>query len=513
MIKENRQKAEGQRGTRYRYKEMILWKPSMKLVAGLAIAAFAVMMVPLLRLALYSVPWYDDYLFGRVAKVAMEEAGNYWGAVKGAVESVRTEWYAWQGTYTSIFFMTLTPLIWGEDKYFLGPVFLLLFLALSVFVLVKVLVKDVLKADRASCLVLQAAAAATVIMFIYTAKEGFYWYNAGFHYVGMHSLLLVFTAGVISLLRARKKGSIVVLLLLSMLGALMVAGGNFVTTLQGLLVLLSIAALGTWFYKRRALLLLPSIAIYAVGFYKNVTAPGNDKRAANFVGWGYSPAESILRSFWEAFRYLGEFTGWITLAVLVLLVPVIWQMIKKCDFHFHYPGLVLLWSFCLYATGFTPSLYSLGHAGLSRTLNAVKITYQLLLLLNEVYWLGWLNGYLRKKGKETPAGPAFWWFYPVMGAVMLLIFHTAPNQAGCYSAYGAYYYIHTGEAYNFHQQYLERVEVLKSDVQDVLFEPYRFKPWFLCVDDLSEDPDNEANWAMAVWYGKNSVAVKKSQGS
>ena len=94
-----------------------------------------------------------------------------------------------------------------------------------------------------------------------------------------------------------------------------------------------------------------------------------------------------------------------------------------------------------------------------------------------------------------------------MGAVMLCIFAVAPNQAGCYSSYGAYYYIHTGEAYNFHQQYKERVEILKSDVDDVVFEPYRFKPWLLCISDLSENPDNEANWAVAVWYGKNSVKV------
>lgn len=488
-------------------KRILSWKPSMKLVAVLALAAFAVMLIPLLRLAFYAAPWYDDYMFGRVAKVAMETAGSPWAALQGAAECVRTQWYAWQGTYTSVFFMTLTPLIWGEEFYFIGPVFIITFLAFSIFVLVKVLVRDVLKADWASCIVMQVVTAATVIMFIYTAQSGFYWFNAGFHYVGMHSLFILFTAISISLFRARKKGSTVLLLVFSMLGELMVAGGNFVTTLQGLLVLLSITALGALLYRKRALLLVPAICIYAVGFYKNVTAPGNDKRAANFVGWGYSAAESVLRSFPEAFRHMGEFTGLITIAVLVLLVPLIWQMVKKCDFSFRYPVLVLLWSFCLYATGFTPSLYSLGHGGLSRTLNAVKITYQLLLILNEVYLLGWLYGFLCKKGKKTPDGPAYWWFYPLVGAVMLFLFSVAPNQAGCYSAYGAYYYIHTGEAYNFHQQYMERVAVLKSDVDDVVLEPYRFKPWLLCVGDLSENPDNEANWAVAVWYGKNSVKV------
>ena len=73
-------------------------------------------------------------------KVAMETAGSPWAALQGAAECVRTQWYAWQGTYTSVFFMTLTPLIWGEEFYFIGPVFIITFLAFSIFVLVKVLV-------------------------------------------------------------------------------------------------------------------------------------------------------------------------------------------------------------------------------------------------------------------------------------------------------------------------------------------------------------------------------------
>ena len=292
-----------------------------------------------------------------------------------------------------------------------------------------------------------------------------------------------------------------------MLGAFLVAGGNFVTALQGLVVLLLIMALGIFFYKKRALLLLPSLCIYAIGFMFNIGAPGNSRRAESFVDWGYSPVESVLRSFLAAFQHLGEFTGWITVAIMVLLIPIIWQMVKKSSFSFRYPAVVLVISFCIYATGFTPSLYSLGHAGLPRALNSVKITYQLLLLINEVYWLGWLQERLQKNGKKLPAGTVYWWFYPLMGAVMLFIFAVAPNQAGCYSAYGAYYYIHTGEAYNFYQQYMERVEMLKSEEENIVFEPYRFRPWLLCINDLSGNPDNESNRVVAIWYGKDTVVV------
>lgn len=485
------------------------WKPSTKTVSIFAFAALVLLLVPLLRILPYAVPWYDDYNYGSFARTGLEMYHTFAGAVKGALECARTQWYAWQGTYSSIFFMALMPAVWGEDKYFLGPLFIFALLLTAVFILVKVLVMDVVKGDAASCLVLQSVASAVVMVLIYSSQAGFYWYNAGIHYVGMHAFGMLFAVALIRLLLAGSKTAAIVLVPVSMLLAFLVAGSNYVTALQCGLVLATIAGAGFFWYRKpkKVLLLLPAFLVYAVGFYKNAAAPGNAVRARSYVGWGLSPVPAVGHSFLEAFRHLGEFTGLITLAVLALLVPVIWQMVKKCGFSFRYPALILAWSFCLYASGFTPSLYSLGHAGLSRTLNAVKITYQLLLLLNEVYFLGWLCGFLEKKKKKGFSGKCVWWFYPVVGAAMLVIFSFSPNQAGNYSSYGAYYYVHTGEAYNFHQEYLKRVEILKSSETEVVFEPYHYRPWLLCMGDLSDNPDNEANRSVADWYGKASVVV------
>ena len=73
--------------------------------------------------------------------------------------------------------------------------------------------------------------------------------------------------------------------------------------------------------------------------------------------------------------------------------------------------------------------------------------------------------------------------------------------------------MHTGEAYNFYQEYLKRVEILKSSEPDVVLSPYHYRPWLLCMGDLSDDPDNEANRAVANWYGKSSVVVKDTKGA
>lgn len=484
------------------------WRPGPGLYAAGAAAALLLLLYPLLRLAVYSVPWYDDYNYGRYAKTAMEAAGVSFGsALQGAAECIRMSWYAWQGTYGSILFMVLMPGIWGEEYYRFGPMFLILLLTFSVFMLVYTVLRDVLKADRVHAAGLSAVCAAMAAVLLHTAQAGFYWYNGGVHYVGMHAFAMLLVASAVSMLCAEQGWKRGMGAFWGTVLSLVVAGGNYVTCLQGLLILLSIAGVGWLLRRRRVLYMLPMLAVYAGGFVLNVTAPGNERRAASYEGWGMSPAKAVLCSFVEGGKHLWEFTGWMTLVLLLLMLPMVWYIVKRTHFSFRYPALVSLWSVCLYATGFTPSLYSMGHGGLDRTLNAVKLTWQLLLVLNLVYWCGWLGRRKKSEGKMCR-----WWFYPLIAAGVLLSFWAEPNKAGSFSSYGAYYYISTGEANNFYQEYLARVEILKSDESVAVIPPYHWRPWLICMGDLSDDPENESNRALEAWYGKDAVICAEPGG-
>ena len=46
---------------------------------------------------------------------------------------------------------------------------------------------------------------------------------------------------------------------------------------------------------------------------------------------------------------------------------------------------------------------------------------------------------------------------------------------------------------------------MKGDEEIVRVDPYMFRPWILAVLDLSSDPGNEANGAMAGWYHKQAI--------
>lgn len=482
----------------------------MRLTAVLAVLALLLLMVPLLRIALYTVPWYDDYNYCGFVRNFLKQEYSLRSALQGAAYCIKTQWYAWQGTFSSIFFMSMSPFAWDESLYFFGPLFLIVILPFSVFLLSGALLRGILKAERASCIVLQAAAAAVTVVYIHSDRAGFYWYNSGVHYVGMHSFLILTAAAWVMLIVGKGKWSTVLLCLWSLVGAVLGGGSNFVTALQGFVLLSSMLALGLLLHNRRSFLLLPSAVAYCFAFYKNVAAPGNQVRGSYYAG--QSAGAAILNSFPEALGNMWRFTGPQMLAAMLLVAPVIWHMLKKTQFRFRYPGLILLWSFCFYATGFTPSLYSMGHGGLGRTLNAVKITWQLLLVLNEVYWLGWLQQRAVEHGKikgERKGVPAL--FYLAMGGLLLGIFAADPVPAAHYSPFIAYHYVHSGEAYEFYKEYLARVETIKNGGDVVEVTPYHFMPASICVGDLSSDPNQEENRFMAIWYGKQAIICQNRE--
>ena len=110
-----------------------------------------------------------------------------------------------------------------------------------------------------------------------------------------------------------------------------------------------------------------------------------------------------------------------------------------------------------------------GHAGLSRTLNAVKITYLLLLFLNEIYWIGWLRQLLEKRAEQTTGQLTIQKWAIRNGAAALVVLCAdrcgmSCDLPGIIQSGGSLFFLRSlllcapGEAYNFHQEYLERVE-------------------------------------------------------
>ena len=73
----------------------------------------------------------------------------------------------------------------------------------------------------------------------------------------------------------------------------------------------------------------------------------------------------------------------------------------------------------------------------------------------------------------------------------------------------AAYSLVTGEAQAFHAQMLERAEICRSAPgEDVVLPARTAEPWVLTYLDITEDPTDWKNVAMAEYYGNASVRVE-----
>ena len=476
---------------------------SDKVLAVLSVAALLIALIPLYRLAFYAVPRYDDYGYG--LNLWKEQRYGYGPLtiLKAGYETALSSHYSWQGTYSSIFMMAQMPGALGFDKYFIGPMLLITSLASSVFFMTMVLTGVYLKADRYKRIIFSVIVTLTLTECIYTAQQGFYWYNSGVHYVFMHSLMFVMTAFIVLLDHVDHILPRILLFLAVTFLAFVCAGANFVTCVQGILLLTGYIFIVLIKNPRRSILYLPAFFIYTYGLRLNLLAPGNAHRQASYQGEGV--IASVADSLKEGVVNTWKFSGLFVLILMIVAIPVIRKMVKKTDFKFRLPGLFTLLSYCFYCTGYTSSYYSMGNAGLSRTWIAVCFTFQILLFANEVYWIGYLvrRGVAEKLFAITGYRFRHYVLYYAAALAMLLFsFHITQDKIGAVSSFGAYYYIHTGEAYAFHQEFMDRVDIIEnSDGGDVVVPEYAYKPWFLINRDISEDPTQEENRMMSEYFG------------
>ena len=458
----------------------------------------------LLRLGLYAVPWYDDYSYSAYAKSFQDAYGKgLYNALRGAITTTKGMWWAWQGTFSSAFLMAMCPIVFGESLYWIGPFFLILILTVSEIVFGYTLAKRVffMGADASLCLGLSMSILS--VWRLYSANSGFYWYNSGVHYVAMHSFMMFLCATLICLCDKKNAVNTGLKMLLSVALAFICSGGNYVTALQGILAIIPIAAFAFFVKKRKPFVFIPATVMYVLGFLNSASAVGNTKRAAYFVGSSNSAVMAILKSFVKAFNYLWEFSGVFTIVFVIFLAPVIWKGLEKTDYKFRFPGVFVLLAFCFYATSFTPTLYAMGDDDIGRVLNAAKLTYQIMLVLSEIYVVGWVKTKVKEPSKEI--GPV--WLYAAGVVVLAAFFAVSPTERIGYTPFGAYYYVHTGEAAAYHNGYMDMVKEIYSQGDDVRVVRNIFRPAYLFSGELSEDPNFEANYFMARWYGKNSIAV------
>lgn len=468
---------------------------------------YAALLVPIYRLALYTTPFYDDYNYAMYVKDALN-THTFASVLKGAWTAMTWTWATWQGTYFSVFLMSLMPATFGNAYYYIGVWAVLTMLVAGSLFLAYSVARSVFLAKRPISLAFAVLFSFAVVENLYAPQQSLFWYNAAVHYTFMTGLLMLWLGCMVRLFFAEKHR--ILLEIACTILAFLVAGANFVTTLQGILLAAALL-LAAIIWKKKPLWMIAPLVSFTVGFLINVSAPGNERRQAFYEGVAKGPLESIFRSVLSGVSYIPEFSGLIIIAYLLILAPVIAKMVKETKFWFSYPGLVSVFAFLFYSTGFVAGYYGMGVPGIARIFAATKSMFLVMLFGLEVYWIGWWQKKQQKKNRETNAHH-YVLYYAACFVMLVLCVCVSKAKVESFLSYGSYYYVHTGEAECYRNEFNARVDAIENGGDYVEVDPFIYRPWFLCQqEDLDTDYQAEQNVAMARWYGKAGIALKSEE--
>ena len=468
------------------------------------VVLLVVAVVPLIIVGRYAHPCADDYSYGFYTHACWSTTNSLLQTLRWAIYQVQKTYSTWQGTFSSIFLMSLSPAIWGEGFYFLTPIIMLTMIIVPHFYLLKIIIVDLLNVPKSIWLITSSVVVFLLIETIVSPVEGLFWYNGSVHYVFMHGSMVTLFGLLLSLVESKKKAKKITLCLLACLGALFCGGSNYPTALLGILGTFSLTVFLIW--KRKQIYGMIPLIVYAISFYMNVTAEGNKMRQA-FCEKS-SPLEAIAKSFLELFEHMANWMSVQILLFMLLMIPVFWEISNTEKYTFKLPVIATLFSICSNACMLTPGLYAMGSANAGRIMNIVKMWFVLLLFFVEAYWIGWIKKKSLIKLPEKKLDIRIW-----MAGVFVLIFLAfvlnREIRKTDYVTYAAYVALRTGEAQQYHQEYLVRAEVLGGEDKVVVLAPFSVRPYLLFFDDITNDANDWSNTAMARWYTKDQVYLRE----
>lgn len=476
----------------------------LKWIAIAALVILVVSVIPLMILGRYNHALGDDFDYGQYAKIALDN-GSFFSAIAEAAKGTANQYNIWQGTYSAMFLMHLPPQIFGDFFYKFYPTILIGTLVASVFVLMHPLIIKVMKAPAEMWLIISSVIAFVFVEQVPLMGETFYWYNGSMYYTGFFALTLIFFGLLIRFLLDEK---IVYIAVLSLLG-LFIAGANYASLIPSLIIMVLIIALLIIKKnsKKRIIGAAFITAFMLIGLAISVLAPGNSLRQD--TSFGTSPVKAVLKSLLQAFNYLrGWNSVWMYLGLL-LITPIFIMIIRRMNFDFKLPLLFCVFDFGILASASCPTFYAQNNGGAARVFDLSWYMLVLFVYSAWFYLLGWSVKHLKVNDRAMVIRGCS---AVVLFFVLLSIFNPPHKSYIQLNSVQAIIAMANGDAASYEAQYQERVKMIESDEQDLVFTKYDVPDslmYVLYLGDLSDNPSDLGNVAFANYYHKKSVRVKE----
>lgn len=357
----------------------------------LFVAAILAVILPVLISAGYTYPCEDDFGYESGGKAYAGKYGAFFGALIGAYEY----YLSWQGTYVPNFLLYYIRAFdrFGIQGIHIVLILLLLLFVVSIFFLIKTLVKDNLSA-------LVIAFITYAVIFNSSTeygKEFFYWYTGALTYELEFALACITLALTIMLKRVTSRKYLPPLVITASIIGFIASGGTLEVTSFHCSWLLLLLVLSYKEIPKKKYLLAPFLSSFS-GALINACAKGNFTRSdATSNGLHYSIPDA-LRDTFSCWRY--EWKQIFDYKLLIVLLIAAFIMCFVCKIKIFPDGistrnllLIIPAVFCIqYFTAF-PVVYGYHGSALiySRTTYTYELLVKLTLLFSTICFAQWLQ--------------------------------------------------------------------------------------------------------------------------
>lgn len=485
---------------------------AIKTIHILCVAAAVVVALPLLILGHFDYPSADDWSLGKLTSQAVRDGEGIVGVLKQAVNSVLLWREKGEPRFSAAFLGTLQPGIWGEHFYRITPWLMIGSLFFSEILLCSYLFRG--EGTKKMVLPVVIPSLALQLLCVPYPVESFYWYVGGVNYTFAFSLSLILLYLFLRLKDGNlKRGKTVLYMILGGFLAVVVGGNNYSASLSSACVFVSLSFLLLFRDRRAFVRNLPITVLETAALVLCLVAPGNQIRLNDeFGGTTTGAVYAVSMSLWRSLTNIYSWTTVKILIMMVLIAPFLWKAMRRLPFSFRYPAVFTLYTFGIYASQIVATMYVDGSTGGRRMADILYYGYHVWLLLNEGYWIGWIQR--RRWTEENPVlsrmrnwlMPRLVLWFCVVGVILAGVLGVVELKT--LSTYRACVWLVKGYASEYAQAWEERLEVLKDDsVKTVYFDPLPGYEELIFYTDLKYG-ENWVNKACAEYYDKEYVGLK-----
>ena len=478
-------------------------------------------MLPLYLIARYAFPSADDFVHLGVTANAWAQTNSITEVIAAGWENTLNRFWEWQGNFSYIL-IDLQPASFGEQYYGLTAVITLTMLIIGMLFFTRVLLHGYMKASNSTCWIISLLMLFLAIQYMYEPVEGMYWHPGAFGYTFFYAIGLWMNGLLLKMIKSTTVRRQILCFIPAVILAPIVGGSNYSTALvSAMLIFILICYTVMKKQRQNTVFLMIVFFMLIVALMVSILAPGNALRQQT-VGEA-SVIKGFITSVVYAVYSMANATTVPALLVWLFIAPLIYRLAKSSKQDFSHPLWATVLLFGLYAALGMPCFYALGFSIPERNINLIYFSYYPVVLCAMYYLMGWFSH--KFAGKESPL-PIITLYEKRFGTVFTVFCLMFALSCGGQMIVGkgedgglaidrmpaglsAAYSMLTGEAQEYHAQMLERAEICRSAPgEDVVLPPLTAEPWVLTYLDITEDPTDWKNTAMAEYYGNASVRLQ-----